>query len=679
MHTAMLPSSRRRRGAGLLSRLAVAGVLRRLAVAGVLLIPRSAAAQDSAAQDTATDQGVETAPSTDEKRLTWPSVRVRARLDAEGRLHVVERQVMRFVGDWNGGERSFSPRFGQSLTLVSMTRLDEATGAAQPMVEGPLDRVDEYKWTSSNTLRWRSRLPEDPPFRGERRTYELEVVYDNVLQPRENGWLLDHDFGFANRAEAIDSFTVSLELDPVWRAPEGTPATWAQAPLAAGDGYVVTVPLTRLDGREPSAVFRGAPPEVRWGLILAIWSGLAWFVVPLVRRERDSTRWQPMPLPPVTPDWLKAQVFSLAPEVAGAAWDNTTAAPEVAAVLARLVTEGKLTSTVREEKVLFIRRQVLELGLPKGRGVFRGDEKALIEALFESGATTTDTDLVRERYRKSGFDPSRLISNGIATTLAKLAPDLPGATTRDWKTPVLMSLGAIALFTIGIMRRGSDGAVLALSSVPIVFTLMLGTGVAAVYQRELFHLRGMAMLLALVLVLPAAAMTWFLALPPTPFGGFTLAGAVLAWLVLARSTLRLAAPELSPKRVALRRRLAHAREFFRAELAKPAPALEDTWFPWLIAFGLGSAVDKWFRAFGGAAATSGIGRMASSSGSTGGSSSGGGWTGFGGGGGFAGGGSSASFAAAVGGMAASVPKPGSSSGGGGGGGGSSGGGGGGGW
>lgn len=123
------------------------------------------------------------------------------------------------------------------------------------------------------------------------------------------------------------------------------------------------------------------------------------------------------------------------------------------------------------------------------------------------------------------------------------------------------------------------------------------------------------------------------------------------------------------------------RAFFKSELAKPRPELQDAWFPYLIAFGLGSHIDKWFRAFGGAvdhAAMAGA-VTASNVDSRGGGSS---WTGFGGGGGFSGGGSSASFAAAVGGIAASVPSPssgGSGGGGGGGGGGSSGGGGGGGW
>ena len=160
-----------------------------------------------------------------------------------------------------------------------------------------------------------------------------------------------------------------------------------------------------------------------------------------------------------------------------------------------------------------------------------------------------------------------------------------------------------------------------------------------------------------------------------------LAGLTLWVLGLVSSICNQGHSRQSAERIALRKRLAAARAFFREELAKPSPQLNDAWFPYLIAFGLGRHIDKWFRAFGGSASTP---AMASSMLSGSSSSSGGGnsWTGFGGGGGFSGAGSSASFAAAVGGMAASVPSPSSSSsggGGGGGGGGSSGGGGGGGW
>jgi len=69
-----------------------------------------------------------------EKSLHWAELAVRAQLDAEGVLHVEERHVMVFTGDWNGGERRFNLRLGQHLTLQKLSRIDPATGNALPLV-----------------------------------------------------------------------------------------------------------------------------------------------------------------------------------------------------------------------------------------------------------------------------------------------------------------------------------------------------------------------------------------------------------------------------------------------------------------------------------------------------------------------------------------------------------------
>jgi hypothetical protein len=76
------------------------------------------------------------------RELSWPSISVTATLDADGRLHVAERQEMRFTGDWNGGERIFSTRLGQKVAFRSITRLDPVTGASREMHSGSLDQVD---------------------------------------------------------------------------------------------------------------------------------------------------------------------------------------------------------------------------------------------------------------------------------------------------------------------------------------------------------------------------------------------------------------------------------------------------------------------------------------------------------------------------------------------------------
>src|SRR5450830_1058019 len=70
------------------------------------------------------------------RTLHWRSIEVQASLDADGLLHVLERQNIVFDGDWNGGERSFRLEPGQQLTLAGITRIDTETGAKTPLVDG---------------------------------------------------------------------------------------------------------------------------------------------------------------------------------------------------------------------------------------------------------------------------------------------------------------------------------------------------------------------------------------------------------------------------------------------------------------------------------------------------------------------------------------------------------------
>ena len=145
-----------------------------------------------------------------------------------------------------------------------------------------------------------------------------------------------------------------------------------------------------------------------------------------------------------------------------------------------------------------------------------------------------------------------------------------------------------------------------------------------------------------------------------------LAGALLLRLAVVNSLFNLARTRNGPHRIARRKTLAAAREYFRRELRSPSPRLEDAWFPYIVAFGLAGGVEKWFRAYGGAgehaATASSFSGSRASSGSSSSSSSAspsGGWTG--GGGSFGGAGASASWAAAAGSLAAGVSAPSSSS------------------
>ena len=620
------------------------------------------------------------------RELHWPTVSVEAHLDAEGRLRVRERQEIRFVGDWNGGERRLDVPFQQQLTLLGLSRLDSITGSAVPLIEGDLDVVDGFDWSDDGSvLRWRSRAPNDAPFTGQLITYLLELEYENILVTTATGFRLDHDFAFADRAGTIDRFELALTFDDVWGVPEGQPTAYELAPLPPGRGYVVTVPLTYRGTGRPAGVFRGATPLLRQSLALTLVFGVGVMLIALVRRERALGRFAPTAsLEDVTPQFIKEHVLAHPPEVIGAMWDDRTAAPEVAATLARLVQEGKMTSRVEHKTVLFKSREVLHLQLTVPRSALVPHEAALVAALFSSGSSETSTDDVRARYKSTGFDPASLIKPVLEAAATQFAPKFGKAERPTPRRTVGFFFAALAATVIALALRIADVVVIAPAVGGMFAAYLFGVVWATSWRARVARLAsgavGFVIPLALILAIAIVAILLNDALRATSIAFL----AVTLWAVtFAHSVTMAARTHDTPQRIVVRKRLWMVHDFFARELRKERPKLRDEWFPYVIGFGLGREADRWFRAFG-AATSEGIPATstasafggASSTSSAGGSS----WSGFGGGGGFSGAGSAGSFAAAVGGMAAAVPSPSSSSsGGGGGGGGSSGGGGGGGW
>jgi uncharacterized membrane protein YgcG len=326
----------------------------------------------------------------------------------------------------------------------------------------------------------------------------------------------------------------------------------------------------------------------------------------------------------------------------------------------------------------------MQLELLVDREELREHERALIDALFESGETTTDTKRVRERYAKTGFDPASKIKQRLSELVAGLAADRAPGTPSAWPTVLLFVVG-VALTTTGMVGRPDDALVVIAGLGICAAWYILTIGLAVTWRSRVYNVATASLGFIIPIALLAGGLFYILATGVSMAGLVTLTGVTMFALACITSVLNQARSRQGVERIALRRRLALARRYFQDQLAQRQPALEDAWFPYLIAFGLGKHMDRWFRAFGPAhamAASQATSQHWSSSGSSGTGHSGGGWTGFGGGGGFAGGGASASWVAAAGTMAAGVSAPSSSSsggGGGGGGGGSSGGGGGGGW
>ncbi|HEX6314069.1 MAG TPA: DUF2207 domain-containing protein [Gemmatimonadaceae bacterium] len=613
-----------------------------------------------------------------QRELHWRDLRVTARLDEQGALHVVETHTMVFTGDWNGGERRFDVRARQRFRFDGMRRID-STGQAHPMTEGDLDVVDNYDFTGARTVRWRSRSPGDAPFNATPITYELTYVLSNVLQREGDTWVLDHDFAISDRSGVIENLSVTLaDPAPSWQPTGAFAGRWEARNLAPGKSFVVNVPL-RYAGIGDGPPVPGADPVERAILALASLVLVASFARRLVTRERETGRLTPLPSPAsVDAQWLEENVFQYLPEVLGAVWDNTTSASEVAAVLARLCGEGKMRSDVRPGGRF--KGPVLSLELLVDRNAFHDHERRLVDALFEAGERTTDTDRIRQRYKKTGFDPAARIRAPLEKLVKGLVP--AGPTSKPPALPTfLIFLLAVALMVASVIREPADAPYVISLAAGIIVCYFIALGGAVAWRNRVHDLGAASLWFGIPLGVVVAVVLGVIITGITWASTIALAGIAALLVSCANSIFNQARSREDSERIAFRRRLATARAYFVEQLRRPEPQLEDAWFPYLIAFGLGKPMDKWFHAFGAASTGSAIGHAGFSSGSAGGAK-GGGWTGFGGGGGFSGGGSSGSWVAAAGSMAAGVAAPSSSGGsssGGGGGGGSSGGGGGGGW
>ncbi len=621
-----------------------------------------------------------------ERTLDWPSISVQAHLDADGRLHVRETQEIRFTGDWNGARRDFIVPLSQRFKFDSIVRVSGSERTR--LAGGELDNVDEYEMESSE-LRWRSRLPTDPPFDNTVLVYELFFSYADILSvDGDNQFGLNHDFLFANRDSEVSRFTLRLSVDDAWKLPVGSPTLYEADSVAAGNGYVVSLPLTRVALSKPAAVRLGAAPPVRYSIAAAFVLFVSTAVARLLRHDTRKGRFNAQQsLDSVTREFLDREVYSHRPEVVGTAWDNHTSQAEVSAIIARMVQEGKLSTNVESSKVLVFSKDVLHLRLTVSRESLSGYERELVNALFNPGAVATNTDEVRKRYEKSGFDPAKVVSGALKKE-AKRITGWPAKSEKPSRRPsqLLAAAGVLCMIVQFFMRPG-DAAPLLLFSIAGVALYLFALVCASLWQTRVLNVwRGgvplSLLMFALVYTMSVIVLgNRIVRLDVAGLTALALLASSAIWSITNNARLR-----ATQKGIVARRNLALAREWYKQELKQTAPRFGDEAFPYLLAFGLGSHVDKWFKAFGGESSL--VSTTVRSSPSVAGAGSisgtGGDFAGFGGaagGRGFTGGGGGARFGAAIGGIASSVPSPSSSSSGGGGssGGGRSGGGGGGGW
>lgn len=616
-----------------------------------------------------------------DRTLSWDEIAVTARLDERGTLHVRERQAILFNGDWNGGERKFVHRLNQDVEMERIARVGP-DGREVTLVEGDTDAVDHWDW-KGGAVRWRSRLPSDPPFEQTRITYVLDYALSGVLVRDGGLYLFNHDFGLPDVEGPIRRFVLDLELDPAWQPLAAVPAHLERRDLPPGSSVLVTSGLRHTGSAAPKPAVSVVPLLWRRTAFAAAFLAMLFLYFGFRQAEGRRGRFEPLAGPREWDEaWLRSNVLDMKPEEVGALWDQTIGPPEVAAVLARMVGEGKLESSVTPGFSLLgfsFSPGVLHLRLKAARSGLAGYERKLVDKLFFDG-DETDTKSIRKRYRSTGFDPSKEISEELEKRLGERLGSVPAPGRR--RTMYLL-LAALALFVLEAVMRPLATLVLMLVLGFGLIWLWLPAGLVAHSWRKRTERLDLASLGFLVPGLLAFLWCAFFVFNREWLGWHTttipgLPG-VLAFALVPvavwSNLLNTARSRESDETIRRRRLLGTGRRLLRRELRSPNPRLQDEWLPYLLAFGLGGEVDRWFRAFGGAASSSGAGSFGSSSSSFGGGG-GSGWSG--GGGHFGGAGAMASWSVAATGLASGVSSP-SSGGSGGGGGGSSGGGGGGGW
>src|SRR5215467_10162556 len=523
-----------------------------------------------------------------ERELHWDSLDVDARLAANGVLDVTERHAMVFTGDWNGGERVFNVRPRQKLEFISLERIEESTGRAEPLRQTVRpNAVDEYSWAGRQTLRWRSRLPSDAPFANTRLIYVLHYRLSGILLKEDSQYRLDHDFAFPNRAGAISCFSLNLELDPAWKPVDELQTHYNAGPLAPGTSFVLTIPLRNTGTVTPVAIDSSRSPEVLM-VTAAIVVIFALIALSFFFRERHLGRFAPIHTAMIDTTWIEENIIAHPAEVVGAAWDGRVGAPEVVALIARMTAEGKLESEVDGKNSMTLRLKV-------DRHKLDGYEQALIDGLFFNDATVTSTKQVQRHYKDRGFNPAAVIKPELDKQVKQVLP--PG------NAPVGHMPG-IALFVSGLGLLISAAV-----SDPVYIAGMIGSTVALAIFAALLRIPGWLfrsridwrMQAAALLMIPAfcisfaaAAFIWIVA----GTGQFELPwaaiAAIAAWaLWLSNSSISGMKSRKSADAIAFRKRLAAARSFFMKELKNPRPNLRDSWYPWLLAFGLGKQVDVW--------------------------------------------------------------------------------------
>ena len=519
-----------------------------------------------------------------ERELHWDALEVEARLAADGVLDVTERHTMIFTGDWNGGERVFNVRPRQKLEFISLERIEENTGRTQALRETTRpDAVDDYSWADRQTLRWRSRLPSEPPFANTRLIYRLRYKLSGTLLKEDSQYRLNHDFAFPNRPGAILRFSLNLNLDPVWKPVGEIQTDYAAGPLAPGKGFVLTFPLRNSGTFSPVAIDRSRPPEVLIAT-LAIVVIFALIVLGFVVRERNLGRFAAIDTAIIDTSWIEKHIVAHPAEVVGAAWDLRVGTPEVVALIARMTAQGKLESEVDGKDSMTLRLKV-------DRNKLDGHERALVNGLFFNNVTVTSTKDVQRHYKNEGFNPAAVIQPELNKQVKHVLPS--GKARVGHLTSIALFLAGLAFLIVTVISHPvyTAGLVVGIFAMAILAALLRIPG--WLFRARIdWSVQAAALLMipAFCISFGAATFLWFAAGTGDFELPWTAIAAIAAWaLCLSTLSINGMKSQQGADAIAFRKRLAAARSFFMKELERPRPNLRDSWYPWAAGFRTGQA------------------------------------------------------------------------------------------
>lgn len=340
--------------------------------------------------------------------------------------------------------------------------------------------------------------------------------------------------------------------------------------------------------------------------------------------------------------WLENLLLPVPAEVAGAAWDDSVGRGEVKAILWRLTREGKIAWD----------REPFRLRLLADREELHGPDAAVVRALFVTGDAVDRDGLVKywkarhdlvpnaeyevsdlpDVFRGRTFDVAAEIEEALKDDahrfldgtygLPREAPsraifsDLtPGDDTpappervRDFMS---WAYGAMIAYAEVLRNDPSDAVArhrppIRLSTEVLLFT-GLGMHLLAKYLADRVRRKpsllwtDALLFLAPLLVMPVAALTVV---------DTTSAARVLLGIFFAGSLINIvlrARSGVAPRHTIVRQDLARARELLRGELARGH--LEESWIPYLFAFGLVEAVNVQGVGFDTVAWSDGVGKL----------------------------------------------------------------------